>query len=62
MQGKMKKLNLTQIISIIIIIVVVANITLFSMHRLSGGVFWFISVLSAVWAYFIVPKLNKKNH
>jgi len=56
----MKKLNLTQIISIIIIIVVVANITLFSMHRLSGGVFWFIIMLSAVWAYFIVPKLNKK--
>lgn len=57
----MKKPDLAQIASIIMLILVLANITLFAFGKNPPWLFWTIIVIAAVAAYWAIPKLRKKE-
>jgi len=53
-KGSMKK-----ILSVIVLLVVLANFLLFVFGRISNTFFWLIIVLAAIFAFWILPKLSK---
>ena len=59
LQTKMKKPDPIQIISIIMLILVLANITLFAFGRNPAWLFWLIIIIAALVAYVILPRLRK---
>ncbi len=52
------RLNKTQIISIILIIILVLNITMFAMKRIKPLLFWLVLGVIALLAYKWVPKIK----
>lgn len=56
----MKKPDLAQIASIVMLVLVLANITLFAFRINPAWLFWLIIVIAAVAAYVVIPKLRKK--
>ena len=57
----MKKPDLAKIASIIMIILVVANIVLFAFGKNPVWLFWLIIVIGAVSAYWVIPKIRKNQ-
>ncbi|MFC1801402.1 hypothetical protein ACFLZB_02980 [Nanoarchaeota archaeon] len=57
----MKKPDLAQIASIIMIVLVIANITLFALGRNPPWLFWTILIIAAVSAYWAIPKIRKNK-
>jgi hypothetical protein len=55
----MKK-EFVKAISISLIILVILNLTLFVMKQINVSLFWTIIIVSALIAYKVIPKLNKK--
>ena len=54
----MNKESLVKFFSLVAVVVVILNITLFSFGKISVGVFWFIIILMAFLAYIILPRLK----
>ncbi|MBI4918876.1 hypothetical protein HY837_03035 [archaeon] len=47
-----------KILSIAVIIILVVNIALFSLGKISPLLFWIIIIICAANAYFVIPKLK----
>ena len=47
-----------KIISIILIIIAVANIILFAFGKINNLFFWMIIIICAIFAYKLVPRLK----
>jgi hypothetical protein len=47
-------------LSWIFVIVLVANILLFSFTVISAGIFWAVIVISAIVAYWVIPRVHTK--
>lgn len=47
------------IIAILLAAILVANLVLFALRRISGAVFWFIIIIIGFTAYFVLPRLKK---
>jgi len=50
-----------KIISVIILVILVVNIILIALGKIPIILFWVIIGLAAVFAYFILPKLQAKE-
>ena len=48
-----------KILTIILIVLLVLNMILFALKQINSIVFWTIIILMAVFAYLILPKMNK---
>lgn len=48
-----------KLMAIIFTVVIVGNIILFIFGKISTFYFWFIIILCAFIAYFVIPKLNE---
>ncbi|MBT3304445.1 hypothetical protein HN592_03195 [Candidatus Woesearchaeota archaeon] len=47
-----------KVISIMVIVIVIANIALFAFQKINTLLFWLVIVIAAVYAHFIMPKLK----
>ena len=56
----MKKPEPVQIISVIMLVLVLANITLFAFRKNPPWLFWTILIIAAITAYIVIPRLKKK--
>lgn len=50
-----------KMIAVMLVILMVANITLFLTGRLSSGLFWIVIVFCAIMAWWGVPYLRKRS-
>lgn len=55
----MNKESVVKFFSLIAVVVVILNITLFAFGKISIGVFWFLIILMAFLAYIVLPKVKK---
>ncbi|MFC1697287.1 hypothetical protein ACFL1H_03070 [Nanoarchaeota archaeon] len=53
------KFNIVQILSIVMIVIIVANIVLFVMGKINVLWFWIILGIAGAIAYFGVPKMRE---
>ena len=51
--------NTKAILSFLIVIILIANITLLATRRINEILFWVIIIVAAVFAYKILPKMKK---
>ncbi|MBW2996017.1 hypothetical protein KY332_01820 [Candidatus Woesearchaeota archaeon] len=54
-------MNYLKTIAIILLIVVIANLVLFSFGLITPFLFWIIILAIALIAYYIIPNLKKKQ-
>ncbi|MEK6984351.1 MAG: hypothetical protein AABX33_07290 [Nanoarchaeota archaeon] len=52
--------NYANAIAIVLVVVLVTNVTLLALNKIHELLFWVIIMASALFAYKIVPKLEKK--
>jgi len=45
-------------LAVVMIIILVLSLALTALGRLNPFIFWLIAVVSAAFAYFILPKMN----
>ena len=55
------KMNILQVLSIMIIVLAIANVVLFAMGRIAPLLFWIVIIVCAIIAFWAVPKLNKQK-
>lgn len=48
-----------KIISIVLVIILIANFLLFAFNQSNIYVFWFVIALIAICAYWLIPKMKK---
>ena len=53
-------MNALKILAIIMLVLVVLNLILFAMGRISPLTFWFIIIAIALTAFYIIPNMKKK--
>ncbi|MEK6809420.1 MAG: hypothetical protein AABY40_01995 [Nanoarchaeota archaeon] len=56
----MEKANLLKLIGIGAVLILVLNMILFALRIISGLVFWGVIIVGAVFAFKVLPKINKK--
>ena len=44
----------------LIVFILIANIVLFALRKINEIAFWMVIIAAAVFAYAIMPKINKK--
>lgn len=49
-----------QWLALFLIVAVVINIIVFAFRLISGMVFWIVIAIAALFAYKVIPSLNKK--
>ncbi|MBD3354982.1 hypothetical protein GF361_03275 [Candidatus Woesearchaeota archaeon] len=54
-------MNYLQITAIISIIIVIVNLVLFVLNLITPFLFWMVILAAALFAWFGVPKLKKNN-
>lgn len=54
-------MNILKILAVMVICLVVANIILYTIGRLSTLLFWIIIIVAAIIAYWIMPRLRKNT-
>ena len=52
-------MNLPKVLSLILALVVVLNFILFVMKIVTMATFWLVTIISAVIAYMILPRIKK---
>ncbi|MBW2984258.1 hypothetical protein KY361_04035 [Candidatus Woesearchaeota archaeon] len=57
----MQKELVIKVLSILLIVVVVTNLTLFVMKKINQTLFWTIIIIAALIAYKGIPKLKSKK-
>ena len=55
------KMNPIKVFGMICIIILAVNIILFAAGVISTYIFWFIIILMAFAAYYLMPKMKQKN-
>ncbi len=55
----MNKETFLRIIGIVAILLLVLNMILFALRKISGLVFWGVIIVGAVLAFVVVPKMKK---
>ena len=55
----MKKEDLLKLIGFGVLIILVVNLILFALQIIKTLIFWIVIILTAVFAYKILPKLRK---
>lgn len=54
-------MNLAKVLSLVLAAVVVLNFVGLLFKVISPAAFWLITIVAAVTAYWIIPKLSKRN-
>lgn len=54
-------MKLIKILSIILIAIVVLNLILFALGKITMYMFWLIILIIGVFVYFILPKIKNSN-
>lgn len=55
----MQKQKIAKLAAILLIIVITINLILFVIGKISGMLFWALIIIAALFAYKVLPKLNK---
>ena len=58
-KGEKTAMNLPKVLSLILAAVVVLNFILFVMKIVTMATFWLVTIISAVVAYMIIPRIKK---
>lgn len=53
--------RLKMLVSIMLVLFLIMNITLLAMRKTSAFLFWTIIVVCAVFAYVVLPRINKTH-
>jgi len=51
-------MNLRQLSAILMAVIVTLNFFLFFLGRVSAALFWSITIVAAIFAYFVLPQKN----
>ena len=54
-------MNLQKILALVMAVVIILNFVLFAIKILTIATFWLVIILSAITAYWIIPKLAKRT-
>jgi len=54
-------MKVNKIISLVLLVVVILNMILFAFGKISNTGFWSVIVVTAVYAYFVMPRLKHKE-
>jgi hypothetical protein len=57
-RNNIREMNIVKLVSAIFLVIMLANFLLFIFVRISTLVFWIITIVVAVFAYLILPKLK----
>lgn len=57
----MKRENLLKLVGIGAILLLVLNLVLFALKVITGLFFWMVIIISAVFAFKILPKMNQST-
>lgn len=52
------KWDLVKVLSVILVVLLILNMTLFAMKKLNGWLFWLTVILAAAYAFWILPRLK----
>lgn len=53
------RVNYLKIIGIFLALLLILNITLLALNKISEMIFWIVVIIGAVFAYLILPKMKK---
>ena len=56
----MKRKNVLKVVGVVCILLLVLNLVLFIVGRISGLLFWIVIIIAALLAFKVLPKMKQK--
>ena len=54
-------MNYLKLFAIFLLVLVILNLILFALGRITPYLFWFIIIISALIAYYVIPRIRLKE-